>query len=51
VWELELPMMRAPHDFFELFYADDAEWATLQHRERGDKSAIDLPNHCCLACR
>ena len=39
VYELELPMMGAPQEFFEAFYADNAEWAALQHRVRGDKSA------------
>ena len=40
VYDLELPMMGVPRDFIDAFYSDDAAWAALQHRERGDKSAL-----------
>jgi hypothetical protein len=39
VYELELPILGAPQEFFRVFYADHAEWTQLQHRERGDKGA------------
>ena len=32
-------MLGAPQEFFRTFYADDAEWTQMQHKERGDKSA------------
>lgn len=43
VYELELPMLGAPRDFFHTFYADHAEWTQLQHKERGDKGAQAPP--------
>lgn len=42
VYELELPMLGAPQEFFRIFYADHAEWTQLQHKERGDKGVQTL---------
>ena len=47
VYELELPMLGAPQDFFTTFYADHAEWTRLQHEERGDKGVQNaIPKTC-----